>query len=97
MVTMSLAEIIREVGSNFAKLQELCISSSTKKGKYSSNTVSEAGVCSNCFQSRTWMLYLVWSELLGMWSQAKAEDKEMTEFERSQTTSLWYWGGWTPV
>lgn len=33
------------------------------------------------------------SELLGMWSQAKTGDKEMTEFVRSQTISLWYWGG----
>lgn len=45
------------------------------------------------FSKQAWMLYLVWSELLGIWSQAKTEDKEMTEFERSQTISLWYCGG----
>lgn len=30
MVTVSLTKVIREVESDFAKVQELCISSSTK-------------------------------------------------------------------
>lgn len=73
-----------------------------RTGKYSSNTVSEAGVCSNCFPNSVYMLYLIWSELLGMWSQAKTEDKEMTEFVKSQTKSLWCCvgvgeRGWTPL